>query len=132
MPQQGLFRKKSASQPEPDRNVLEMTRRSRMLEERYSNLERRSQVLEENMLEHHRKLSSEIRLLNGDLADVKKLIADLNEKIQYLAAELQGFARTEDVQVIKKYLDYWQPLNFVTQKQLDNTVKDIISEKREK
>ncbi|MBS3133380.1 hypothetical protein J4470_04655 [Candidatus Woesearchaeota archaeon] len=129
MPQQGLFRRKAAPEPEPDRNILEITRRSRILEERYSNLERRSQVVEENMLEHHKKISSEIRLLNDDVADVKKAISDLNEKIQYLVAELQEFARKDDVQVMKKYIDYWEPLNFVTQKQVEKTVREIIDEK---
>jgi len=132
MPQQGLFRKKSAPEPEPNQAFLELVRRSRMLEERYSNLERRSQVMEENMLEHHRKLSGEIRLLNSDVADVKKAIEDLNEKLQYLAAELQNFARKEDVQVMKKYLDYWEPLNFVTQNRVEKIVKELMEEKKEK
>ena len=132
MPQQGLFRKKTVPEPEPDRNILEMTSRSRLLEQRYSSLERRAQVTEENMLEHHRKLSSEIKLLNGDLADVKKGIADLNEKIQYLAAELKNFARTDEVQVIKKYLDYWDPIKFVTQTQVEKLVKELVNEQIKK
>ena len=90
MAQQRLFRKKTP-EPEQNRDVFELTRRSRMLEERYSNLERRSQVTEENMVEHHRKLSSEIRLLNGELADMKKAIADLNEKMQKFSLEYPLF-----------------------------------------
>ena len=132
MAQHGLFRKKSAPEPEISNDFIELTRRSRVLEERYSNLERRSQVMEENMIEHHRKLSSEIRLLNDDLAEMKKTIADLNEKMQYLAAELQDFARKEDVQALKKYLDYWDPLKFVTQNQVEKIVKELIDEKKDK
>ena len=109
--------------------MLELSRRSRTLEERYSNLERRSQVMEENMIEHHRKLAAELRLFSEELADVRKAMANLNEKMQYLAAELQDYARKEDVQVIKKYLDYWEPVKFVTANQVEKIVRDIIDEK---
>ena len=132
MPQQGLFRKKHVPEPEPNDNIIEITRRSRMLEERYSNLERRSQIMEENMIEHNRKLSSEIRLINDDVAELKKVISDLNEKMHYLTTELQDFARKEDVLTIKKYLDYWDPLKFVTQNQVEKIVKELFDEKTEK
>ena len=111
---------------------LDVMRRSRALEERYSGLERRSQLIEQNMVESNRKLSSELRLLNEDVADIRKSVADLNEKLQLLAAELQSFSRKEDVEVIRKYLQYWEPLNFVTQSQVEKIVKELLKEKEEK
>ncbi len=131
MPQQGLFGRKAPAEQQDDR-FLEALRRSRMLEERYSTLERRAQLIEENLMESNKKFSAEIRLINDDIAEVKKSAADINEKIQLLAAELQNFARKEDVDVIRKYLQYWEPLNFVTQKQVENLIKDILEEKEKK
>ncbi len=112
--------------------LFELARRSRTLEERYSGLERRSQVLEENVLEHNRKLSSEIRLINDDIRELKKNVSELTEKMHYLAAELQEFARRDEVQVIKKYLDYWEPMRFVTQERVEKIVNEIMEEKKEK
>ena len=129
MAQQGLFRKRAVSEQKPDDELLEMTRRSRVLEGRYANLERRAQVVEENMIEHNRKLLSGIRALNKELVDTKKEIAELREKMEYIAAELQDFARKEEVQVMKKYLDYWDPMNFVTIKQVEKIVNEIIDAK---
>ena len=131
MAQQGLFgRKQMPEQHEGE--FLDVMRRSRALEERYSGLERRSQLIEQNMVESNRKLSSELRLLNEDVADIRKSVADLNEKLQLLAAELQSFSRKEDVEVIRKYLQYWEPLNFVTQSQVEKIVKELLKEKEEK
>lgn len=132
MPQQGLFRKRGEPEPQPDSRLFELARRSRTLEERYSSLERRNQVMEENVLEHNRKLSSEIRLINDDIRELKKGVSELAEKMHYLAAELQEFARKEEVQVIKKYLDYWEPMRFVTHDQVEKIVNEIIDEKKEK
>ncbi len=132
MPQQGLFRRRSEPEPQPDARILELTRRSRTLEERYSTIERRSQVMEENTLEHNRKLSSEIRLINEDIGELKKSVSELAEKLHYITAELQEFARRDEVQVIKKYLDYWEPLRFVTQEQVERTIADVLDGKKEK
>lgn len=132
MPSQGLFGKKAEPAPQPDTEVIETIRRSRMLEERYHTLERRTQIIEENQLDHNRKLSSEIRAINDDIADIKKSIAEVNDKIQLLVTEMQGFAVKDEVQVIKKYLDYWEPLNFVTQKQVEKIAKEVFEEKNNK
>lgn len=129
MAQQGLFGKKQV-QEQPDDRFLEVTRRTRTLEERYSTLERRAQLMEENIIESNRKLSSDMRAINADIAEVKKSVADINEKLQLFAAELQNFSRKEDVDVVKKYLQYWDPLSFVTQKQVEKIVGDAISEKK--
>ena len=129
MAQQGLFRKRAVAEQQPDNEILEMVRRSRVLEGRYANLERRAQVVEENMIEHNRKLLSRVRTLNQELVDARKAIADLAEKVEYIATELQDFARKEEIQVMKKYLDYWDPMNFVTMKQVEKIVNEIIDSK---
>ena len=129
MAQQGLFRKRAVAEQQPDNEILEMIRRSRVLEGRYANLERRAQVVEENMIEHNRKLLSGVRTLNQELVDARKAIADLAEKVEYITTELQDFARKEEIQVMKKYLDYWDPMNFVTMKQVEKIVNEIIDSK---
>ena len=115
MAQQGLFGKRPAEGPEQGDELMETARRTRTLEARYSTLERRNQVVEENMIEHHRKISSEIRLINEDLSEIKKQIEQLNDRISAITAELSQSARKEEMLTLKKYVDYWQPLNFVTQ-----------------
>ncbi|MBI2663957.1 hypothetical protein HYX10_01295 [Candidatus Woesearchaeota archaeon] len=130
MPQQGLFRRRAAPEPAPSQETAELVRRTRMLEERYSGLERRSQAVEENMIEHHRKLSSEIRMLGEELADVKKAVKDAGDKVQQIIAEMQELARQDEIQTIKKYLDYWEPMRFVTQQQVEKTVKEMMENNR--
>lgn len=109
-------------------SVAEVERRLRTLEERYSTLERRSQVTEENMLGSNRKIKSEIKLTNEELPGIKSQIADLTEKIKALIRELQGFAKVEDVDVIRKYLNLIEPLGFVTQNEVERIVKQAVKE----
>ncbi len=111
-----------------NRNIGEIERRLRALEEKYSNLERRSQVTEENMLSGNRKMKTEIKMNSEELSELKAQIADANEKIKAVVRELQGFARTEDVDVIRKYLNLLEPLGFVTQSEVDRIVKQAVEE----
>ena len=130
MVQQRLFGKKKEVEHRPDPATIEAVRRSRMLEERYHTLERRVQLIEENQIAHNRKFSSEIREINDELSGLRKSVSDINEKIGMIVAEMQNFARKENVQVIKKYLDYWDPLSFVTQKQAEKIVGEMLEERK--
>lgn len=117
----------SASSP-VNQAIGEIERRLRSLEEKYSNIERRSQVNEENMLSGNRKIKTEIKMNAGELSDLKAQVADINEKIRAVVRELQGFARTEDVDVIRKYLNLIEPLGFVTQNEVDRIVRQAVEE----
>lgn len=110
------------------KSIGEIERRLRSLEEKYSNLERRSQVTEENMLSGNRKVKTEIKMTSEELSELKAQVAEVNEKIKAVVRELQGFARTEDVDVIKKYLNLIEPLGFVTQNEVDRIVRQAVEE----
>jgi signal transduction histidine kinase len=112
--------------------IADTSRRLRTIEGRYSNLERRSQVIEKNMLGGNRKLRAELKLLNEEMSEFKTQIAEMGENIEALAKELQNFARIEDVEVIKKYMNLFEPLDFVTQRELDGRVNQIIDDRIEK
>lgn len=108
--------------------VAEIERRLRSLEEKYANLERRSQVTEENMLSSSRKVKSEIKLMAGEMSEMKAQAAENSEKVKALITELDGFARVEDVDVIRKYLNLLEPLGFVTQNEVERVVRQAVEE----
>ncbi len=109
-------------------SVAEVERRLRSLEEKYANIERRSQVNEENMLSSDRKIKSEIKLLGSEVSEMKAQAAELSEKMRALISEMEGFARREEVDVIRKYLNLIEPLGFVTQNEVQKIVKQAVDE----
>ena len=42
---------------------------------------------------------------------------------------MQGMAKKDDVQVMKKYLELWEPIHFVTQEQVEKIVQDMLERK---
>lgn len=109
-------------------NLSNMMRRLKVLEEREINLRRKTQVTDQNMLEHYKKISTELKLIASEMTEIKADVLDLKNKIRMLIKELQESAKKEDVQVIKKYLNLWQPMNFVTHDEIEKIVKEILEE----
>lgn len=108
--------------------VSESVRGIRALEERYGNLVRRVQLSEQNALSSGRKAHSELVAINSEISDMKKQIDAIAEKIAIIARELQTLARKEDVDVLKKYLNLWEPVNFVTQAEVERIVRRVLDE----
>jgi len=81
------------------------------------------------MINKNKEISEDIKKINSEVRQLKKDFDDVKESIKLLVGELHSMAKKEDVDVIKKYLDLWNPMNFVTSKELDKAVKRIISEK---
>ena len=110
------------------RGIGEVERRLRTLEERFSNLERRSQVTEENMLSSDKKLRADVKLINEELSETGSQLAGMLDKIKAIIMEFRGVAKLEDVDVIRKYLNLIEPLDFVTQNEVKRIVQESVDE----
>jgi hypothetical protein len=129
----GLFHHpKQEAPPSAQQNtVSEASRRLRMLEERYSNLERRFQVTEQNMLASDRRMNVELKTLATEMQELRATLAELKDRLRSMVNEIRQTARQEDLDVMKKYLSYWEPVNFVTQQQVERIVRRVLEERED-
>lgn len=102
-------------------------RRLRVLEERYSGFDKRMQVSEQNMISNHRNMNTEIKTTMEDIKEIKKEIYEVKDKLRLIILEMKNFARKEDVKVIEKYVNLWEPVNFVTRNQVEKIVNEILN-----
>jgi len=105
-------------------DVKELSRRLRTIEERYTNLQTKTQITEQNMLSRNKQITTEIKTINSEINEIKKEIIEIKDRILLLIKELQMCAKREEVKILDKYINLWEPVNFVTR----NEVKDIIKE----
>ena len=133
----GLFtiggKKKPESQGPKITDVLtqisSVSRRLVTLEERHTNLDRKIQVTDKNMLSENKRTHEEIRLINSDILEIKKGLNELTEKVDLIINEIKTLASKEEFEVLKKYVEYWEPLNFVTRKEVEKLVNEKIKGK---
>lgn len=121
--------KKSKTKEDPHVNKLlkavsDIESRLRVLEERYANLRHRTQITDQNMLETEKNLSTEMRQTKDQLTQLSDTLSEITSKMGLFASELSTVAQRVDLKVIEKYLDLWQPMQFVTRDELASVLKN--------
>lgn len=131
----GLFGK---PKPEagPSKEVQDLTdkinslaARLRISEERYVELRKKLTLIEQNVLVHSRKTSTDVKTINSEITELKHMINDIEDKIILVVKELKLTAKKEDVGVMKRYVELWDPTKFVTRETVEKIVKEIIKGK---
>jgi len=102
----------------------------RVLEERTAILQKKTELIENNLLKNFKELRSEAKIMQAEITELSRGLAEITEKTKQLIAELGSYAKKEDVDVLKKYLEYWEPMNFVTHREAENIAKDILKKSK--
>ena len=133
-PHPGLFHKKAPQQPDfgaVTEDIGNLGRRLRLLEESITNIRRALQVTEQNMLGKNKLFATDIRTLTSDISDMKTEINEIKERMLDLVKELKETAKRDEVKVLEKYINFWNPVKFVTQNEVEAIVKEILKKEKE-
>jgi len=97
------------------------------LETKVNNLLREIDMLKNDFIKKNNNLRRDLKTINEDFLEIKHGQEKTAEKINLIIGELKRTAGREEVQILKKYMEYWNPLNFVTQRDLEKLVEIIRS-----
>ena len=128
----GLFgRAKQQQAPSPDlsEQINSLSGRIRMLEDRLNNLNRKVELDESNIIESQKKETVEFKTLNSEILELKRAIEEIREKIELITTELPNLAARDELEVIKKYVEMWDPMSFVTRAELEKALKQKLEKK---
>jgi F0F1-type ATP synthase alpha subunit len=100
------------------------TERIRILESKYTYLRDRVVLINENLISEYKELSQEIKVVDSELKDLKKDIFEMKEALRHILTEMKYFARKEHFQVLEKYINMWNPFNFVTEEEVLRLIKE--------
>jgi len=101
------------------------------LEGKVNNLTREVDLLKGNIIKKNEDAKKELKSMNEDLLDFKRKQEEILQKMDLIIKELKQTAGIEQVMVIKKYIDLWNPMNFVTQRDLDRAIEAKLMLKEE-
>lgn len=99
-----------------------MAARIRVSEERYSELRKKMLFVEQNMLSNHKRAMEEIKGLHDDITGMKRAIQAIEDRIITIVKELRLTARKEDIDVVKRYVELWDPTRFVTREHVEKLI----------
>ena len=130
----GLFAGKKAEKPQAQGEisgvVRDVTRRLRVLEERMTTDRKNIQLNQQNVLNSGKKVTHELKTMYDEMNEIKKEITAINEQMTMIMSALKDTTKKEDVKVLEKYIELWEPLNFVTKREVDALVRRIINENK--
>lgn len=111
----------------------DLNARIRVLENKYSLFGERLLIINQNMIEEYKKLMRHLKGVETDIKEFKKDLFNVKEIISGLTKEMRLFARKDSLHVLEKYINLWNPMNFVTEKDVANLMKrsDDIMQKKE-
>jgi hypothetical protein len=101
------------------------------LETKVNNITRELNVLKGDFTQKHNSLKKEMKVTSDEVLDMKHGLSKTLEKMDLIIKELKRTAGIEEVETLKKYIDLWSPLNFVTQRDLDRALDAKISQIKE-
>ncbi len=106
----------------------ETLRRLKYLEEKISMFNNILQTIDVTTRSSLEDFKLEIENIKKEIKDIKQEINELEIKIKAITDELSNFATIDQLKIINSILDYINPFDFVTKKELDKLVKEKIME----
>lgn len=102
------------------------------LESKVNNLLREVDVLKNDFINRANKLNKDFKSLSDDLMEVRHEQEKMNQKMTLIINELKQTAGAEEVVTLKKYVEFWNPLNFVTQRDLEKAIESKLEQMKHK
>lgn len=115
--------------PQTSEDIAELTRRIRTMEERYNTLQSKTQLIEQNMLSYHKQAIGETKTINTDFRELRREIEEIKDKILTLIKELQLSAKKDEVKILERYINLWEPVNFATRKEVEEMIQEAFRDK---
>ncbi|MEK6901551.1 MAG: hypothetical protein AABX37_04365 [Nanoarchaeota archaeon] len=92
------------------------------LESKVNALLREMNVIKTDVMKKQSQLRGDARVMNDDLLELKREQERINQKLDLIIKELKQTAGSDELQTIKRYMELWNPLNFVTQRDLERAI----------
>ncbi|PIN76161.1 hypothetical protein COV17_03175 [Candidatus Woesearchaeota archaeon CG10_big_fil_rev_8_21_14_0_10_36_11] len=102
------------------------------LESKVNNLLRELDVLKNDFVRKNMSLKKELKVLGDEVLELKRSQDNSLQKMDIIIKELKMTAGYEEVQILKKYVDLWCPMNFVTQRDLDRAIDARLHDVKQK
>jgi hypothetical protein len=69
---------------------------------------------------------NEVKVINSEITDINSKITEIQDRILLIIKELKLTAKKEDVDVMKRYVELWNPMRFVTKDQVEKIVREVL------
>lgn len=109
--------------------VVDINSKLRSLESKNNLLSEHLLTINQNNIEEYKRLSKEINNLNLEIKKLKEDIYNTKQALNGFLKEIDFFAKKNDIKVLEKYINLWNPLEFVTEQDVELIIEKKLSTK---
>jgi hypothetical protein len=96
-----------------------------VLEDKYTGLRKKLQLTDQSLLDMQKNIFKEKKLLTEEITESKLKLQELTDDLLNMKSELKDTVKQNDIKIIDRYLDFWEPLQFVTRKEVEQVLENI-------
>ena len=112
--------------------LSDLSARVRTLENKYNLFGERLLLINQNMIEEYKKIAKDLKTTEAESREIKTELYNLKEALKDIAREISNFAKKDDIKVLEKYINMWDPLKFITVEEEEEIInKKLQSRKKE-
>ena len=100
--------------------------RLRLTEEKSTNLNGKIELLENNFVTSNKKRNEALRELQSDALELKREVEDMKQKLLLIIRELKLTAGKDELNMLTKYLEMWNPARFATRDEVKKMIEENI------
>lgn len=101
-----------------DKELASVSRRIKIVEEQIDTVSSKVQLIEKDMIEKHKSSIQRINKSESEMREIRGKLQEVHELVMRLADRLKDLAPKEDIAILERYSKWWQPLNYVTKKEV--------------
>ena len=126
----------ATSPPAPEQQTFDAAKMYvwlKALESKINNLVREVEVIKNDLVQKQNQIKKEVKTISNDLLELKHVQEQFVQRMDLIIKELKQTAGIEEVMTLRKYIDLWNPLAFVTQRDLERAIdaRLALSKKKE-
>ena len=106
--------------------LLSMTQRQKDLELKIDLADEKIELLDHNSISNFKKISADIKSLRTDILSLRHDINSIKEFNMRVSKQLRIMTTKDEVAKLEKYIDLWNPIEFLTREEHDKSKEEFI------
>lgn len=108
--------------------VLAVFERQKETENSLDLLKERFDLLDQNSVKNLKQTLTDIKTLRDEVRTLKQEIEKMKDYETKMVKQLKIMSTKDDVAKLEKYIDFWNPMDFVTREELETERKKTVAE----
>ncbi len=108
------------------KTLVTVIQRQKDIESQLQSLNEKIDMIDHNAVGDFKKVFAKSKTIKDDISDVKAELEKIKEFQEKITKQLKLFSTVDEVKKLEKYIDLWEPLNFVTRDELEKSQRDTV------